>query len=165
MNNFENNYLLGVKSYREGNYENAIYYFEKAMSVLKSAGLPKEFERDSMETGYCNLGNAKKEVSDFGGAIECYKIVLNSNPGRAEYERLYLNLAECCFEIDSPASMETAIKYLNICTSYYPNNVAAFMNKGIAYIKLNDLYNGRKALESAKALGNKDAERFINDFC
>jgi tetratricopeptide (TPR) repeat protein len=165
MNNFENDYLSGVKAYQDGNYKNAIYFFEKAISASQFAGLSEEFERDSMETGYCNLGNAKKEVSDFNGAIECYKIVLNSNPGRPEYQRLYINLAECCFEIDDATSMKTAIRYLNICTNYFPNNQVALMNKGIAYIKLNDPYNGRLALESAKSLGNKDAQRLINDFC
>ncbi|KUO66634.1 MAG: hypothetical protein APF83_01445 [Lutibacter sp. BRH_c52] len=165
MNNYWNDYLSGVEAYRNGKYQNAIYFFEKSMSVIKFAGLSREDEKDTIETGYCNLGNAKKEVSDFIGAIESYKIALDSNPSRPDFEKLYMQLSECCFQLDNPESMRTAIKYLNICTNYFPNNEVAFMNKGIAYLKINDRNNGKISLESAKALGNKDAQRFINDFC
>ncbi|WP_166386812.1 tetratricopeptide repeat protein [Polaribacter sp. 11A2H] len=165
MNNFESDYMSGVKAYKERNFQNAIYFFEKSMSALKFAGLPEEFEKDSMETGYFNLGNAKKEVADFEGAIDCYKIVLKSNPTRPEYERVYMDLSECCFEINNPLYLKIALEYLGNCTKYFPNNISAYMNRGIAAIKLNNLPIAKIAFESAKNLGNNDAEGFLNKYC
>lgn len=165
MNNYEEDYISGVEAYQNGNYQNAIYFLEKSMSAVKYAGLPKEIEKETIETGYYNLGNAKKETSDFAGAIECYKKALDSNPSFPAFEKGYGYLQQCCFEINTQESLQTAVKYLNICTKYFPKNEVAFMNKGIAYINLNDVNNARLAFESAKTLGNEDAQEFINDYC
>ena len=165
MNNYEDDFLSGIEAYQNGNYQNAIYFLEKSMSAVKSAGLTKEIEKETIETGYYNLGNAKKETSDFAGAIKCYKIALNLNPSFPPFEKGYGYLQQCCFEINSQESLKTAVEYLNICTRYFPNNDVAFINKGIAYVNLNDIYNARKAFESAVLLGNNDARSFINDYC
>ncbi|MCF6212790.1 MAG: hypothetical protein L3J45_02070 [Flavobacteriaceae bacterium] len=164
MNNYYEDYMSGVKAYQECSYENSIYFFEKALSVLKFAGLDKETENDTYETGYYNLGNAKKEVSDYAGAIECYKKTIDSNPSRADLEKIYDSLRECCFINYTDMSLKTAVKYLNICTKYFPKNQEAFINKGIAYANLKDDYNSRIAFETAKKLGNKDAQGFINKY-
>ncbi|WP_179367702.1 tetratricopeptide repeat protein [Winogradskyella forsetii] len=165
MNNYEDDFLSGIQAYQNGNYQNAIYFLEKSMSAVKFAGLTKEIEKETIETGYYNLGNAKKETSDFAGAIECYKKALNSNPSFPAFEKGYGYLQQCCFEINTQESLKTAVEYLNVCTKYFPNNEVAFINKGIALINLNDINNARIAFQSAKALGNEDAQEFINDYC
>lgn len=165
MNTYEQDYLSAMEAYQNGNYQNAIYFWEKSISAVKFAGLPKEIQKETIETGYFNLGNAKKESSDYFGALECYKIALNSNPGKPEFEKGYRYLQECCFELNTPDSLRTAIKFLDICTKFFPSDEGAFMNKGIAYINLDETYNARREFESAKALGNEDAQTFLNDYC
>lgn len=165
MNTYEEDFLTGVQAYQNRNYENAIYFFEKSMTALKYANLSQEIKKDTYETGYLNLANAKKENSDFVGAIECFKKAFDSNPGRPEFEKGYAYFGKCCFELNTEQSLRTAIKYLDICTQYFPENEVAYMNKGIAYIGLNEPNNALQEFRSAQNLGNSDAQSFINDYC
>lgn len=164
MNNHEEEFLSGIEAYNNANYENAIYFLEKSIESIESAGFDKNTKKDITEISYYNLGNSKKEVSDFAGAIECFKKALDSNPSRPEFEKVFLFLQQCCFEINTKESLKIAVEYLNICTEYYPGNVNAFMNKGIAYYNLKDNANAKIAFQIAKRLGNQDAQQFI-EYC
>jgi tetratricopeptide (TPR) repeat protein len=164
MNNHEEEFLSGIEAYNNANYENAIYFLEKSILSIESAGFDNNTKKDITEISYYNLGNSKKEVDDFTGAIEYYKKALDSNPSRPEFEKIFLFLQECCFKINTKESLKIAVEYLNICTKYYPENVNAFMNKGIAYYNLKDNTNAKTAFKIAKRLGNQDAQQFI-DHC
>jgi len=165
MNTYQEDFLTGVQAYQNRNYENAVYFLEKSMTALNYADLSPEIKKDTYETGYFNLGGAKKESSDFAGAIECYKKALDSDPARPEFQRGFEYLRICCFELNTEQSLRTAIKYLDICTRYYPKDEVAYMNKGIAYINLGEPKNAFQEFRSAQNLGNQDAQTFINDYC
>jgi tetratricopeptide (TPR) repeat protein len=161
MEQYQKEFLSGASALASGKYHEAINLLEKALTSARDAGLSKS--DDTFENGYFNIGQAKKAIDDFEGAITYYSKAIDCNPSR--FENAYLFIAECCFNIDSYSAMEYAIKYLNQCTRYFPKNESAFMNKGIAYLKINDSNNAKIAFLEARKLGNKDADNFIRDYC
>jgi tetratricopeptide (TPR) repeat protein len=161
MKNYEEEFLIGAKMLVNGSYQSAISHIENALFSAKLDGL--NLMDDIFETGYFNLGQAKKATGDYKGAINYYQQALKINPTR--FENAYLYISDCCFELDTQQSISIAITNLNSCTKYFPKNDEAFMNKGIAYLKLGDRSNAKSAFDSAKLLGNNDADKFIIDYC
>jgi tetratricopeptide (TPR) repeat protein len=160
MLQYQQESLLGAMALSKGNHQDAINHIEKSFALAKSAGLNSS--DDTFEAGYFNMAQAKKAMRRFTEAISDYQKVLALN---SKNESAYIRIAECCFEIDTPVAMEIAINSLNDCTSLFSKNTSAFMNKGIAYLKIGDKSNARLAFQSAKSLGNKDADNFIRDYC
>jgi len=160
MQQYKQEYVSGVSALSKGNYIEAILHFEKSISLAKATGLIST--DDTFETAYFNLGQAKRESRKFTEAIADYQKALSLNP---KLESAYLKLAECCFEIETYEAIEIAINTLKTCTRYFPQNKAAFMNLGIAYLKIGDKDGARTAFYSAKRLGNTDADRFIREWC
>jgi len=160
MENYDHEFLEGASALTKGNYQEAISRLERALILASNSGLNKSDE--IFVIGYFNLGQAKKASHNYDGAIADFTKAIECNPSR--FENAYIYLAECCFEMDTHESMEVAIKFLNQCTKLFPRNDSAFMNKGIAHLKINDKRNAKIALKSAKQLGNIDAERFILDY-
>jgi len=161
MQNYQKEFLMGAQTLTNGNYQDAILHLEKALSSAKLSGL--NLTDDTFETGYFNLGQAKKATGDYNGAINDFQQALKINPSR--FESAYLHISECCFELDTQKAISIAVTCLNSCTKYFPKNESAFMNKGIAYLKLRDTVNAKSAFQSAKLLGNNDADKFIRDYC
>ena len=161
MQIYQQEFLIGAQTLSSGNYQDAIIHLEKALSLAKLAGL--NLMDDTFETGYFNLGQAKKALGDYNGAINDFQEALKINPSRLE--SAYLHISECCFELDTHKSISIAVACLNSCTKYFPKNESAFINKGIAYLKLSDTVNAKSAFQSSKLLGNNDADKFIRDYC
>jgi tetratricopeptide (TPR) repeat protein len=160
MQQYQQEFLTGASALSKGNYHVAIIHLENALELAKSSGL--DSSDDTFETTYFNLGQAKKAAGRFAEAIADYQKALALN---SRFESAYSHISQCCFEIDTPEAIEIAIKTLNDCTSQYPRNDGAFINKGIAYLKIGEIGNARAAFQSAKSLGNKDADNFILRYC
>lgn len=152
--------LLGAMALSKGKYQEAIIHLENAIRLAKSNGINSSDE--SFEVDYFNLAQSKKAMQRYAEAITDFQKVLTINP---KNESAYIHLTKCCFEVDTQQTIEIAINELNNCTGYFPKNISAFMNKGIAYLKLGENIKAKSAFQSAKSLGNKDADNFIRDYC
>ena len=161
IEHYQMEFLTGASALSKGNYQDAILHLEKALTLAKISGLSTS--DDTFDSGYFNLGQAKKAINKYKDAINDFLKVVENNP--TGYENAYLHIAECCFNINNYESMEIAIKSLNQCTKYFPNNQAAHMNKGIAYLNIGDKQNAKVSFNNAKQLGNMDADNFIRDYC
>ena len=153
-------FFQGVQDLSNGKYQQAISHLEKSLKLNQSSS--SKVGGDHEEACYFNLGQARKASNNFEGAISDFQNVISRNPRK---ESAYMRLAECCFELETYDAIGIAIDALKTCTRYFPQNEAVYMNLGIACIKIGDKDDARSAFSNAKRLGNKDADRFIKEWC
>lgn len=161
LQKIQQEFLQGVQALTNRRYEEAIKHLEQSLKLIQSVACTGMSDHE--ETCYFNLGQARKATNDFDGAISDFQNALSRNP---KMESAYLRIAECCFELGTTYdAIEIAIAALKNCTRYFPQNEGAFMNLGIDCLKIRDKDGARTAFSNAKRLGNKDADRFIREWC
>lgn len=149
----------GIQCINLKKYSTAILHFNKALELHWSDNVNRD---DFEESCLFNLAQSYKENGQNIQAINNYKKALSINP---KLEKVYMKIAECCFEINTHEYLQLGIDYLRKCTNYFPNSSSVYMNMGIALIKIGNLSEAKKSFENAKRLGNSDADRFIKDWC
>lgn len=160
MQKIQQEFLQGVQALTNGRYQDAIKHLEQSLKLNQL--IASTAEDDHEEVCYFNLGQARKALNNYDDAISDFQNALSRNP---RMESAYIRLAECCFELDNYDAMEIAVDALKNCTRYFPQNQEVFMNLGIACIKIGEKDDARNAFSNAKRLGNKDADRFIREWC
>ena len=160
MQNIQQEFLQGVQALTNGRYQEAIRHLEQSLKLNQSVA--SHAGDDHEEVCYFNLGQARKAINDYEGAISDFQNALSRNP---RMESAYLRLAECYFELETYDAMEAAIDALKTCTRYFPQNQKVFMNLGIACIKIEKKDEAKAPFSNAKRLGNKDADRLIREWC
>lgn len=148
-------FLQGATLMEKKKYAEAIEHFQNSLNSYDES---KEKEHNC--SCYQNIAECYRMLEDYEEAAMNYMDALDMNP-KLEYE--YLKLAECCLNINTGNSVNTATEYLNQCLNHFPNNTEALINLGIANILLGRNSEAKEALLKAERLGNKDARKYITE--
>lgn len=168
MEEYLKEFLLGLNTFNKRQYQEAIFHFERSLQIANSIGLNSPEE---IFACYFNIGNAKRKLKKFPEAVSAYQNALKYN---SQNEDVYLNITDCCFEIETVDSLELAVKLLSFCERNFPTNKILIANLGvgclklgIAYIETGKIDLAKKLFLNAKRLGSEKADElldFVKDF-
>lgn len=114
-------YNLGVLYVENGNLDNAIFYFKKAIDVTPYSWI------------YYNLAFAYEKKEDYNAAILYYKKTVEIDPNCA---KAYCNLA---MAYQGKADYDNQIYYSKKAIALNPDDALAHYNLGVGYLGKNDL--------------------------
>jgi len=141
-------YQMGITSYKNGKFSEAIQYLNKAIEI------------DPLNAGaYHNRGLSKGSLGDYRGAISDYNIVIELNPYHAE---TYFNRGVAKYGLND---YDGAIKDYNVALVFNPNYSKAYNNRGIAKYLLGDIDGACIDWSKAGELGMEDAYVLIVKYC
>lgn len=148
---------LGEEKLGEEKYSEAINYIHEFFDLLNRNSFPDLHHL--IQPCYFNLALAYSNNQDYPNAITYWTKFINSDNSNfdAYHERL-----KAYFELNK---LSEAIQDIDNSLRLKPNRADLYINKGIAFIKLGNKVEAKKALTKAKELGNSDAQDFINKYC
>ena len=137
----------GIAYHREGELENAINDYNKAIQL-----------KPDLAEAYCNRGNANSNKGDFDSTINDYTkaIDLNSDDAEVYNDRGVAYMAKGDFE--------NAINDYNKVIQLKPDLAEAYCNRGEAWLHLQKWGKAKLDLTTAKNLGVNIIASFHNDY-
>jgi tetratricopeptide (TPR) repeat protein len=148
---------LGEEKLGEEKYGEAINYILEFFELMSRNSFPDL--QHLIQPCNFNLALAYSNLEDYSNAIVYWTKFIQSDKTNfdAYHERL-----KAFFELNK---LPEAIQDIDSALRIKPNRADLYINKGIAFIKMGNKIEARKALTRAKELGNPDAQNFIDNHC
>ena len=138
-NNFENYVSRGTERASEGNYQEALNDFNKAIELNPKID----------NFAYLNRASAKSDLGDSQGAIDDYTQIIKFNPVPKYIDMAYYGLG--CVEFDQ-ANYQQAIKNFDKAIGINPNFYGSYYNRGGAKKLIGDKQGAEKDFKKAAEL-------------
>jgi tetratricopeptide (TPR) repeat protein len=135
--NYRANYGFGLALLKEGNSEEAIYYFNK--SISKSPNFAYAY--NSRGNAYIRLGLHQRALDDFNKAIHL----------KPDLEIAYNNKSNVYYEL---GRYQQAIENYSKAIQFKPDYVEAYLNRARAYYKLGNYELAVEDYNEAMRLNN-----------
>lgn len=148
---------LGEDNVESGNYHEAINCIKEFFELTNRNSFANI--QDLVQPCYFNLALSYSNLQDHENAIKYWTKFIQNDKANfdAYFERCQSNFAVNNIQ-DALNDADDALK-LN------PSRDDLYINKGIAYIKLGNKNEAKKALTKAIELGNTDAQDYITKYC
>lgn len=149
---YSNNYDNGKKLMEEGEFNQAIYEFDKCIDSHGHDSYILQLK------AYCLM-----QLEEYNQAIECYEIILDDY--NYDLDRMVLNNIGIAYNnIDKP---EVAIEYFDEGIKYYPDYLDFWINKAWSLITLEKYEEALECYEEVLNLdfSNKAANEGYNYLC
>jgi len=143
--NFEVIHLLGIIKIQLKQFEDAIVWLNKAISI-----------NPNNHSAFNNLGVCYKELKKYPEALNNFKKAVKIKP---DYAEAYNNLA---IVYKSLENYEEAINSYNKAIKLKPNYAEAHNNLGLVFLKLKNLEEAKKYFQNAIKLKPNYAEAYNN---
>ncbi len=175
------NYSAGYANVKFGMYEDAMKYFDKAISIDPKYTLAyvnralckhnmKDYQGEisdcsiaiqlnpSSQEAYNNRGTGRAMIKDYAGAIEDYSKSIKINPDYSTY----LNRANAKLMLPD---YKGAVEDYNICLKYNSQDAVTYYNKGIAEYNLNQRKEACDDWQHSSEMGYAGANEKLKQFC
>lgn len=148
---------LGEENLEAEKYHEAINYIHEFFELMERNSFPDL--QHLIQPCYFNLALSYSNSGDHENAIKYWTKYIQSDKANfdAYFERL-----KSYFAVNK---INEALLDIDIALKLKPNRADLYINKGIAYIKMGNKIEARKALSKAVEMGNKDAQKYIDNHC
>lgn len=148
---------LGQEKLDEGKYKEAIDYLLEFFELM-NRNTHKDLEY-LIQPCIFNIALSYSKSEDYTNAIVYWTKYINSNKTNFD---AYKERLEAFFELDK---LSEAIQDIDKALRLKPKRDDLYINKGIAFIKMGNKIEARKALSKAVEMGNNDAQKYIDNHC
>ena len=145
-------YNRGVVNSSAGDYEEALYFYNKAIKINPQFG-----------PAYNNRGNIKEKISDFKGAISDYSIAIKLMPNDSRIYQTYENRSKVKMHLKD---YQGAISDIEESLKINPTNQLGYALRGALKEMLGDMKGACSDMRKANSLGdNEDIAAYARIIC
>ena len=142
---FDTLHLIGMVENQSGNYQIAIQYLQKALSI-----------NQNIDFVFNNLGEIYLNISDYESALLNFNKALDLNKN---YEKAHFNIAEI---FRRQELYKESLESYDKCLQINRNNLNAHINKGFSLFKTKQFKQAILSLDTALKLDPKNLNATVN---
>jgi tetratricopeptide (TPR) repeat protein len=148
---------LGEENLEAKKNHDAIKYLQEFFELMGRNYFPDL--NHLIQPCYFNLALSYSNIADYSNSIKFWSKFLENDRTNfdAYFERMQTYFALNMFN-EALLDIDHAIKLK-------PNRDDLYVNKGIAYLNMGNKMEARKAFSRAVEMGNRDAQKYIHDYC
>lgn len=148
---------LGEENVGSGDFKKAISYIHEFFEIMQRNSFPDL--QHLIQPCYFNLALSYSNSSDYQNAVTYWTKFIQSDKTNFD---AYFERTMSYFELNK---LPEALYDIECALKLKPNRADLYVNKGIAYIKMGNKIEARKALTKAVEMGNRDAQQYIDKHC